>query len=292
MMKWKKWPIKEIYRKDFPKNLAEISNAPEKLFYRGEWNEEIFLKTLAVVGSRRMTRYGREIINNFMPEIVNQKTTIISGFMYGIDTEAHRECIGFGGKTVAVLGGGLNMLTPLENDDLYSQILNTGGLVISEYNSDFKPTLWSFPQRNRIVSALSTIGILVVEAGIKSGSLITAKIGLKQKKKIFAVPGPINSSVSDGTNWLIKNKAAKMVMTAGDIFGDFSHSPNQQNLFKDYSELSEMEKQIVSILESEAITIDELCRLIKYPVTEISTTISMMLMRDLIVEENGKIYLS
>ncbi len=292
MMKWKKWPIKEIYRKDFPNNLAEISNAPEKLFYRGEWNEEIFLKTLAVVGSRRMTRYGREIINNFMPEIVNQKTTIISGFMYGIDTEAHRECIGFGGKTVAVLGGGLNMLTPLENDDLYSQILNTGGLVISEYNSDFKPTLWSFPQRNRIVSALSTIGILVVEAGIKSGSLITAKIGLKQKKKIFAVPGPINSSVSEGTNWLIKNKAAKMVMTAGDIFGDFSHSPNQQNLFKDYSELSEMEKQIVSILESEAITIDELCRLIKYPVTEISTTISMMLMRDLIVEENGKIYLS
>ncbi len=291
-MKWQKWPIKEIYRKDFPKNLAEISNAPEKLFYRGEWNEEIFLKTLAVVGSRRMTRYGREIINNFMPEIVNQKTTIISGFMYGIDTEAHRECIGFGGKTVAVLGGGLNMLTPLENDDLYSQILNTGGLVISEYNSDFKPTLWSFPQRNRIVSALSTIGILVVEAGIKSGSLITAKIGLKQKKKIFAVPGPINSSVSEGTNWLIKNKAAKMVMTAGDIFGDFSHSPNQQNLFKDYSELSEMEKQIVSILESEAITIDELCRLIKYPVTEISTTISMMLMRDLIVEENGKIYLS
>lgn len=291
-MKWKKWPIKEIYRKDFPKNLAEINNAPEKLFYRGEWNEEIFLKTLAVVGSRRMTRYGREIINNFMPEIVSQKTTIISGFMYGIDTEAHRKCIGFGGKTVAVLGGGLNVLTPLENDDLYNQILNTGGLVISEYNSDFKPTLWSFPQRNRIVSALSTIGILVVEAGIKSGSLITAKIGLKQKKKIFAVPGPINSSVSEGTNWLIKNKAAKMVMTARDIFGDFSHSPNQQNLFKDYSELSEMEKQIVGILESEAITIDELCRLIKYPVTEISTTISMMLMRDLIVEENGKIYLS
>jgi len=291
-MKWKSWPIKEIEKKDFPKNLKEISNAPEKLFYRGEWSEEIFSKTLAIVGSRRMTRYGREVIEKFMPEIVFQKTTIISGFMYGIDVTAHQTCLNFGGKTIAILGGGLNVLTPIENDNLYSQILDTGGVVISEYEPDFKPTLWSFPQRNRIVSALSTVGILVVEAGIKSGSLITAKIGLKQKKKVLAVPGPINSSVSEGTNWLIKNKAAKMIMTAEDIFGDFSHSPNQQNLFKDYSELSDLERQIVSILETEAITIDELCRKIKSPVTEISTTISMMLMRDLIVEESGRIYLS
>lgn len=291
-MNWKSWPIKEIYKKDFPKNLKNIGDAPKKLYYRGEWNEEILIKTLAIVGSRRMTRYGREVIEKFMPEIVARETTVISGFMYGVDTMAHRACLDFGGKTIAVLGGGLDVLTPTENGELYSQILDTGGILISEYEPNFKPTLWSFPQRNRIVSALSTVGILVIEAGIKSGSLITAKIGLKQKKKLFAVPGTINSAVSEGTNWLIKNKAAKMVMVSEDIFGDSSHAPNQQNLFKDYRDLSDLEKQIVNILETEAITIDELCRKIRSPMTEISITISMMLMRDLIVEENGKIYLS
>lgn len=292
MNEWKQWPIKTIDKKDFPKNLKKISGCPEKLFYRGNWNEKIFEKTLAIVGSRAMSRYGREIISKFMPELVAQKITIISGFMYGVDCEAHKNCLDLGGKTIAVLGNGLDELYPPENDKLYAEILEKEGLIISEYEPDFKATIWSFPQRNRIVSGLSTIGVLIVEAGLKSGSLITAKLALKQKRNIFAIPGQIGCKTAEGTNWLIQSGGAKMVTGVGGILGNSNHCPNQQNLFKDYSDLSDLEKQIVSILENEEVTIDELCQKIKSPVSEISTTISMMLMRDLIVQENDKIYLS
>jgi DNA processing protein len=292
MNEWKKWPIKIIEKKDFPKGLKKISDCPEKLYYRGSWSEEIFEKTLAVVGSRAITRYGKEIIGKFMPELVAQKITIISGFMYGVDSEAHRNCLEFNGKTIAVLGSGLNELYPSQNDKLYTEILQKDGLIISEYEPNFMATLWSFPQRNRIVSALSTIGVLIIEAGLKSGSLITAKLALKQKKNMFAIPGQIGSKTAEGTNWLIQSGGAKMVTCVGDILGNSIHCPDQQNLFKDYSNLSDLEKRIVDILENEEVTIDELCMKIRSPVREISTTISMMLMRDLIVQENDKIYLS
>ena len=292
MNEWKKWPIKIIEKKYFPKSLKEINDCPEKLYYRGNWNEKIFEKTLAIVGSRAMTRYGKEIISKFMPDLIAQKITIISGFMYGVDSEAHKNCLEFGGKTVAVLGGGLDELYPTQNDKLYTEILEKDGLLISEYEPNFKATLWSFPQRNRIVSALSTIGVLIIEAGLKSGSLITAKLALKQNKKIFAIPGQIGSKTAEGTNWLIQSGGAKMVTCVDDILGNSIHCPDQQNLFKDYSNLSDLEKQIVEILENEEVTIDELCMKIKSPIREISTTISMMLMRDLIVQENDKIYLS
>ncbi|MDD2482876.1 MAG: DNA-processing protein DprA [Candidatus Shapirobacteria bacterium] len=292
MNEWKKWPIKIIEKKDFPKGLKKISDCPEKLYYRGNWSDEIFENTLAIVGSRAMTRYGKEIISKFMPELIVQKITIISGFMYGVDSEAHRDCLDLGGKTIAVLGSGLNELYPSQNDKLYSEILEKNGLIISEYEPDFKATIWSFPQRNRIVSALSTIGVLIVEAGLKSGSLITAKLALKQKKRMFAVPGQIGSKTAEGTNWLIQSGGAKMATSVNDILGNSIHCPDQQNLFKDYSNLSDLEKQIVEVLENEEVTIDELCMKIRSPVSEISTTISMMLMRDLIVQENDKIYLS
>ncbi|MFA6368942.1 MAG: DNA-processing protein DprA [Candidatus Shapirobacteria bacterium] len=292
MNEWKRWPIQIIEKKDFPKNLKKINDCPEKLYFRGNWDKKIFEKTLAIVGSRAMTRYGKEIIAKFMPDLIAEKITIISGFMYGVDSESHKNCLDLGGKTVAVLGGGLNELYPSQNDRLYTEILEKDGLIMSEYEPDFKATLWSFPQRNRIVSALSTMGVLIIEAGLKSGSLITAKLALKQKKKIFAIPGQIGNKTAEGTNWLIQSGGAKMATCAGDILGNSNHCPNQQNLFKDYSDLSELEKQIVSILENEEMTIDELCMRIKSPVSEISTTISMMLMRDLIVQENDKIYLS
>lgn len=292
MNEWKKWPIKTIEKKDFPEGLKKISDCPEKLFYRGNWNEEIFKKTLSIVGSRAMTRYGKEIIGKFVPEIVAQKITIISGFMYGVDSEAHRDCLNFGGKTIAVLGSGLDELYPSQNDRLYTEILEKDGLIISEYEPDFMATLWSFPQRNRIVSALSTIGVLIIEAGLKSGSLITAKLALKQSKNIFALPGQIDSKTAQGTNWLIQSGGAKMATCVNDILENSNHCPNQENLFKDYSDLSDLERKIIDILENEEVTMDELCQKIKTPISEISTTISMMLMRDLIVEENNKIYLS
>ena len=287
MKDWNKYPIKIIEKKDFPEQLKEIKNAPEKLYYRGNWNNDIFGKSLAMVGSRRMSRYGQEVIANFMPEFVANKITIISGFMYGVDTESHKKCLEFGGTTVAVLGGGLDILVPPENSDLYTKILENNGLVISEYVPDFKPTVWSFPQRNRIVSGLSTLGIIVVEAGMKSGSLVTARIGREQGKIIYAVPGQLTSSTAEGTNYLIKNNLGQIIISAVDIT-DNSALILQETLFESTDPL---ENNIIQLLKIEPLTIDELCLKIKSNVVELNTKITMMSLNNLVFEENGKIYL-
>ena len=292
MNEWKKWPIKIIEKKDFPECLQEIRNYPEKLFYRGTWDKSLFEKVVAIVGSRQITRYGREVVDKIMPEIVSRKTTVISGFMYGVDTESHKKCLEYGGKTIAVLGGGLDFPCPADNDKLYTEILEKNGLVISEYEPEFKATNWSFPQRNRIVSGLANLGVVVIEGGIKSGSLITAKLALEQKRKLLAVPGPINSKTSEGTNYLIKTGGAKILTEARDIFEDKIAMPSQENLFKDYSNLNDLERIIIDLLENEAMTSDELCQITKRNITEISSTLSMMLMKDLLTEEDGKFYIS
>lgn len=287
MKSWKNWEIKIIKKRDFPRQLKVIKNCPEKLFYRGEWNNDIFKNSLSIVGSRRMSRYGKEVIAKFMPDFVANKITIISGFMYGVDAESHQKCIEMGGRTVAVLGGGLDILAPPENDNLYSEILEKGGLVISEYMADFQPTLWSFPQRNRIVSGLSTLGILVVEAGMKSGSLITARLGREQGKNVYAVPGQINNSVAEGTNYLIKNNLGKMISEATEISGD-KGDLIQETLFES---LDPIENEIIKYLKIEALSTDELCLKIGKNVTEINTKITIMSLNNLVFEDNGRIYL-
>lgn len=293
MRNWKKWEIKTIDREssEFPKKLKQISNCPKKLYYRGKWDETLFKKTLSIVGSRRMSRYGREVVGKFMPDLVGNKITIISGFMYGIDSEAHRQCLGFDGKTVAVFGGGLDVLPVAENDNLYLEILEKGGLVISEYEPDFKPTLWSFPQRNRIVAGLSTLGVLVIEASLKSGSLITARLGRQQGKNVYAIPGQIDCSTAIGVNWLIKNNQAKMVTEIEDILEKINKiETKQEELFAD--NFNGVEKKIIETLEQERSTIDELARKLNLSVAEVSAKVSLLSMKGLIEEEAGKIYLT
>jgi len=291
MFEWKKWRINKISIDDseFPDNLKKIKSCPKVLYYRGNWETKIFEKSLAIVGSRRMTRYGKEVLAKFMPDLVANKVTIVSGFMYGIDSEAHKICLELGGKTIAVLGGGLDFLSPSENDQLYTEILESGGLVISEYEADFKPTLWSFPQRNRIVSALTTEGVLVVEAGLKSGSLITARLGKKQGKPVLTVPGPINAGTSQGTNWLIKSNNAKMVTEINDLMENkIKNKTTQTNIF---DVLDDAEKEIVSYLENEELTVDELSHKTGKSIAEIATRISLMSMKGLVEEEAGKVFL-
>ena len=289
---WKVWPIQTIEQPDFPDGIKKLSKRPEKLYFRGKWDSKLFEKTITMVGSRRVTKYGRDMIAKLTPPLVAENITIISGFMYGVDMECHIQCLENGGKTIAIVGGGLDMMTRYYNEKLYSDILDSGGLVMSEYEPDFMPTIWSFPQRDRLMSAMATVGVLVVEGGIKSGSLITAKYALKQNKKVMAIPGPINSLVSEGTNWLIKTGGAEMVTEIGDILKDTGSRPTQSGLFRDYADLSGMERRIVMILENEAVTTDELGQRLKAPVAEVARTISLMLMRDLIEEEGGKFYLS
>lgn len=287
-MKLSDWPISKIYLgdKNYPDILTEIKNPPKVLFYRGKMDKTLFGKSLAIVGSRRITQYGRIVIGKLIPPLIAEKVTIISGFMYGTDTQAHLKCLEYKGKTVAVLGGGLNIIYPPENEKLYQQILEGKGLIISEYEPNFQPQLWTFPQRNRIVAGLSSLGVLVIEAGEKSGSLITVRFAKDQGKKVYAIPGPITSSVSVGTNLLIRNHQAKVVLSVDDLLGKKIESPSlfEKNLLPE-------EKKIVHLLETEPSTADEIGAQINKNAIETGKILSMLQLKGIISESVGKYYL-
>lgn len=289
-MKWQEYPIHQVTTKDkdYPKILKKIKNPPPVLFFRGNLDQELFKKSLAIVGTRRMTHYGKMVIEKFIPFLVKEEVTIISGFMYGVDSEVHRKTLEFSGKTIAVLGNGLNIIYPPENQKLYEEILKNNGVIISQYEPNFKPKLWTFPQRNRIVAGLSSLGVLIIEAGEKSGALITANFAQKQGKKVFAVPGPITSSVSKGTNLLIKTHRAKMVIIPEDIL---QKTPQNLSLFSK-SELSYLEKVIYQLLENEPLNPDEIALITKKNITEINRSLSLMCLRGIVSEFAGKYYLN
>ena len=271
-------------------------DAPKHLYYKGEWPANgkagIFENCLAVVGSRRMTSYGRQIAEKLVSQIASRGITIVSGFMYGIDATSHQAAIEVGGKTVAVMPCGIDLIHPEYQKELYQEILDNKGLVISEYEGSFLPTLWTYPRRNRIVAGLSR-AVLVIEAGERSGSLITANFARKFKRKIFAVPGQIISSVSVGVNQLIKD-GAQIVTSADDILKYFNtlplpevvlnpvkHGPNKPN---------SMEERIIDQLQREPMEIDFLARSLSVGSAELGKTISMMEIKGQIKEERGKYY--
>ena len=254
---------KELFR------LGDLSDPPKTLFYRDEWSSSLFRHCVAIVGSRRMTEYGRQAIEKIVPRLVFEKKTIISGFMYGVDQYAHQVCLENSGKTIAVFGWGIS--EPLEGDDkkLADAIVSSGGLLLSEWE-DQKPTLWTFPVRNRIVAALCD-DVIVVEAAVKSGSLITARIARELKRNLWAVPGPITSRTSEGTNALIAEGKAKM-WTEEHTAKDKTGNP------------------LVDLLESEALTASDIARTLKKPVADIGAQLSMLTLTGELVERGGKFY--
>lgn len=250
--------------------LRDLPDPPKILYYAGRWNASLFANCVAVIGSRRMTEYGRRVIEKIIPALVFEKKTIVSGFMYGVDQYAHKICIENGGKTIAVLGWGMQQ--KLENGDrkLAEKIIESGGVLLSEWE-DQKPTLWTFPVRNRIVAALSH-EILVVEAAAKSGSLITANIGLKLKRALWAVPGPITSSTSVGTNALIAEGKARMWV---------QHDAMVTQQFDD---------PILSMLSSESLSASEIARKLNKSIAEIGAQLSMFELSGQVIAKGGKYY--
>jgi DNA processing protein len=245
-------------------NFEEIAGF--KLYYQGEWKEDLFTKCVAVVGSRRMTEYGRRAIEKIVPQLVQDGCTIVSGFMYGADQMAHKTCVECGGNTIAVLGWGINYPLETSDQELASSILKSGGLLVSEWE-DQKPTLWTFPARNRIVAAISQ-EVIVVEAALKSGSLITANLALKLGKKVWAVPGPITSRVSEGTNQLIaEGKAGIWLGKNREVKSD---------------------NQIIKILENESLDASEIARKLGESVDKIGAQLSLLTLSGQIVEKGGK----
>jgi len=211
--------------KDYPKLLAQISHPPLGIYIKGDISilKEKKNIPLAIVGSRDMTTYGKQVCEKLIKELAPFKFVIISGLAYGIDTISHKQALESNLKTIAVLGSGLEHIYPEINKPLAKKIIEKGGCLISEYPIYSGPKATHFPQRNRTISGLSK-GVLVIEAQERSGSLITAKLALDQNRDVFAVPNNIFEKTGTGTNKLIQS-GAKLILNSNDILEEF-------NLFK------------------------------------------------------------
>ncbi len=205
--------------KSYPKGLLNESKPPKKLYLEG--NIDLLNKdSLAIVGSRKCTEYGVKYAKEFAKEISQKDIAIISGFATGIDSVAHEVASRYKGNTIAVMGAGFNNIYPEENKELLKQLLKNGGLIISEYPPEKEVDMKNFPKRNRIISGLAK-GVLVIEAGHRSGSTITARNALKQDKTVFCLPRNIGESKGVGTNELIK-QGAILVTSPDDILREFN----------------------------------------------------------------------
>lgn len=238
---------------------------------------------LAIVGSRRMSEYGERVIEKWMPSLVQKGITIVSGFMYGVDQAAHKACLDNGGKTIAVLGWGIDMKVTAEDEKLYQKILEVNSLIVSEYEGEMEGTPWSFPQRNRIVAGVSDT-VLVVEAAERSGSLITARLATTFGKPLMAVPGQVTSKLAEGTNNLIKTGKAVMVASAEDILKVMNLSIGQMKLNMNDKHAD----PVLKLLESGERDADEIGRLLKMTTSELSVKLIELNLSGLIEEKRGK----
>jgi len=265
--------IVTIEDKNYPKLLKEIADPPPVLYVRGELSPKFFKKSIAVVGARKMTSYGREVTEVLVRDLVFAGFTIVSGLAYGVDSYAHRVTIGNKGKTIAVLGGGVDRVYPRENEALAREIEKGSGAVISEFPVGMDSVPGNFPARNRIISGLS-LGVLVTEAGDKSGSLITAGQAGEQGREVFAVPGSIHSKLSAGPSALIK-QGAKLVSNVNDILEElqFSSLDSQDSEVKGDNE---EENKIIELIRAGTTHVDQITREAKLPAAKIGSTLSVL----------------
>ena len=199
---------------DYPESLKEIDESPYVLFYKGDLSL-LNYNMVAIVGSRKNTTYGEAVTRQIVRELKNMDYGVVSGVAYGIDTIAHKECLNLGIKTIGVLGCGIDVVYPKVNKLVYKEIENEG-LLLSEFLPKTKPMPYNFPRRNRIITALSR-GVIVIEAGVKSGTLITVNYALQYGRDVMAVPGPVLNSNSKGCNLLIRD-GAKMFVELDDLY--------------------------------------------------------------------------
>lgn len=286
----------EVESKKYPKALKESfkklvsSLGPKKLYYKGNWDEKIFQNCLAVVGSRHLTYYGKKATEQLVTEVAAAGITIVSGFMYGGDEAAHSAAVKCGGKTIAVMPCGIDLIHPANQKELYQKILDTGGLIISEYEGDAQPQTFTYIQRDRIVAGLPK-AVFVTEAALNSGSLISASYAKKMGKKIFALPGPITSEVSKGSLKLIK-EGAEVVTEAKDILKYFDILPSAKKAGKNFVTGDSLENKIIEQLKREPLKADELARLFVIPVAQLGTALSLMQLKGFISQDSGKYYIN
>lgn len=272
----------------YPRLLKQIPHAPFVLYIKGkivpddDWS-------LAVVGTRRATAYGREATRNIVNDLVRNRITVVSGLARGIDAEAHRTALDGKGRTIAVLGCGVDVIYPSEHKKLVQAIIESGALV-SEYPLGTQPEAGNFPPRNRIISGLA-MGTLIVEGDEATGARITIEYALEQGRETFAVPGNIFNRTSRGTNKMIQRGEVKLVTSAMEILEELNLT-----MIEEHQEAraalpeNETEATLLKHLSSDPIHVDEICRETQLPTATVSSTLAMMELKGLVRQTGGMNY--
>ena len=269
----------------FPERLRNIDDMPYVLFCRG--NVKLMdTSALGVVGTRKVSSYGRRVTKDFV-EILSEYFTIVSGLAYGVDAIAHETTLAEGGKTIAVLGGGLINVYPQANQGLADRILQNGGLLISEYGMNAAPLTYRFPHRNRLVSGLSK-GLLVCQAAAKSGTNSTVECALQQGRDVFVVPGEIYDYGYAGSNTLIKSMQGACVTTPRDIV-DY-YGLDRVHAKKAVYQMSIEEQQVVNALSNGQLTFDQLVNVTGMPPANLNFLLANLELRSIIAKLPGNCY--
>ncbi|MBI3331431.1 DNA-protecting protein DprA [Candidatus Peregrinibacteria bacterium] len=258
---------------DYPAQLKEIGDPPVFLYYKGDLSL-LEQPCIALVGTREMSPLGKQITDHMVSEFVSAGMVTVSGLAQGIDAEVARETIAAGRKTVAVLGHGLRMIFPTSNAKLAEKILETGGLILSEFALDIQPDKYTFPSRNRIIAGLS-LGTVVLEAPVKSGSIITAELALEYNRDVFAVPGHALDPQYGGCNELIAKGHAKLVTTAREVLMELGIVASEKKSSA-YAPQNDHEEKLLNILTSMPQPIDDLLEKTKLDPGTLSSTLTMM----------------
>lgn len=276
-----------IKEKEYPKLLSQISDAPFLIYARGDLSVlDSKTPSIGVVGTRKITGYGEEVTRKITKGLVDRGVTIVSGMAYGVDTVAHQTAVDNEGKTIAVLGCGVDIIYPPANTTLYWQIVKKYGVVISEFPVGMYTNVGLFPARNRIISGLSA-GVVVTEGAQDSGALITARYAAEQGREVFAVPGPITSQMSGAPTILLK-QGAKLVTEAADILEELRIKPvTSVTLAASIKELTKEEKIIVELLENESLHFDELVKKSGINASKLASLLTILEMKEYIKNNGG-----
>ncbi len=287
----KKEEIKYITLKyrDYPKLLKEISDPPYVLYIKSKLslNELFSPPSIAIVGTRNISSYGKIMTERFSYELTQRGIIVVSGLARGVDFIAHSVCLKNRGRTIAVLGCGLDQMYPTEHIRIGKEIVESGALI-SEFPMGMRAFPFNFPIRNRIISGLS-LGVIVTEAASKSGSLITASCAAEQGREVFAVPGQVTSIYSGGTSELLK-KGAKVATSITDILEEFPQFSKKSKVSHTLQALSEDEIKILEIVKKEPTSIDSLVRISGLTANKINGIVSVLELKGVIIKEGGKVY--
>jgi len=276
-----------ILDQDYPNALREIADPPPILYLKGSLHNDDKL-AISIVGSRKASYYGKQMAEKFTRSLAQMGFTIVSGMARGIDTVAHQTAVKEGARTIAFLGSGIDVIYPKENRHLLQNIIKNGA-VVSEFPLGTKPLATNFPQRNRLISGLS-IGTVVIEATLKSGTFTTVKWALEQGKEVFAVPGDTRRMTSMGTNKLIQ-KGAKLVINTDDIISEFPYL--QRTKFEipppvEEIELTSLEKKVLDKLNQTPVLIDNIIEEHGLPPSKISSILLSLEIKGVVEQLPGK----